>query len=321
MPRLIKKTVVLAKVETTAGTDAAPTGSANALQVFDMEITPIEAKTVNIDLVSAFFGSAVDLVTTTFTRCKFSVLMGGSGTAATGPAWGQLLLGTGFSETTGLLTPNRVEYDPITNGLKTLTIYWYDDGVLHKLLGSMGNVSFSGKSGEEPKLTFDFIGIDGIPTAVSNPSAVYTAWKIPPAITKANVVDITLGGTYALGAITGGTLMNSTGLTFDMGNKYDFAPMLSTEEVVFSDRKAKMSFELELTAAQEVTFIANVKANFTQSIGFTFGTTSGNKIMLFAPAMQLGGYKKANFQGKRTIGFDAQLKPLNGNDELKMVSL
>lgn len=319
--RLIKKTVVLAKVETTQGVDAAPTGAANAIQVSNLSISPVEAKTANINMVAAWFGASVDMVTTSFVKCSFEVLMGGSGTAATAPAWGQLLLGCGMSETTGLLTPNRVEYDVLTGGMKYLTIYWYDDGVLHKMLGAMGNVKPSFKAGDVPKLAFEFFGIDGIPTATANAAAVLTAWKIPPAVTKANVVDVTLGCTYAAGALSGGTVYNSTGLTLDFGNKVEFAPMLSNEEIVFSDRDIKGSVELELTAAQEVAQIANVKANFSQSMGFTLGTVSGNKIMLYAPAVQLMGYKKAEVAGKRLIGFDMHLNPLNGNDELKIILL
>jgi hypothetical protein len=321
MPRLIKKTVVLAKVEITAGTDAVPTGAVNAIQVANLSITPVDAKVVTINTITPWFGGTIDLVATSCVKCSFEVLLGGAGLAATGPAWGQLLLGCAMSETTGLLTPNRVEYSPITDLLKTLTIYWYDDGLLHKLLGAFGTVKLSAKSGEAPKLTFDFIGVDGTPTATANATAVLTAWKIPPAITKANVTDIQLGCTYALGALTGGVAYNSTGLTLDWGNVTAFAPMLTNEQVVLTDRNIKGTIELDLTAAQEVTQIANVKGNVFTGLGFVIGNTSGNKIMLHMPSVQLLNPKKVDFNGMRLIGFDIMPTPVAGNDELRIISL
>jgi hypothetical protein len=321
MARIAKKTVVLVKVETTPGTDSVPTGAANAIQVMDLNITPLDASNIDTNPITSYFGGGVQLVGTASVKCSFSVLLAGSGTPATAPAWGALLLACGNAETTGLLTPNRVEYLPATDALKTVTIYWYDDGLLHKLLGTFGNVKLSAKSGEAPKLTFDFVGLDGGVTAVANATAVLTGWRVPVGVTKANVTDINLGGTYAAGAITGGTLYNSTGITLDWGNSISFAPLLSKEEVVFADRDMTGTISLDLTAAQEVTQMASVKANTLTSMAFVLGTVAGNKIMLHMPSVQLINPKKEEFNGMRLIGFDLRVLPVAGNDELRIVSL
>lgn len=321
MARLIRKTVILAKVETTSGTDATPTNVANALQVSDLSITPLDATNVDLNYIRAYFGNTESLVGTASVKCSFSVMLAGAAAAATAPAWGALMLGCANAETTGLTTPNRVEYLPATDSLKTLTIYWYDDGVLHKLLGCFGNVKLSAKAGEAPKLTFDFVGLDGGVTAVSNVVPTLTAWKTPVPVTKANVTDITLGCTYATGALSGGTAYNSTGLTLDWGNQVAFAPMLTTEEVVLNDRKATGTVSLDLSAAQEVSLMSSVKANTTTGLGFVLGSTTGNKIMLHMPAVQLINPKKEELQGKRLIGFDLRIVPVSGNDEIRIISL
>lgn len=321
MARLIRKTVILAKIETTSGVDAAPVNTTNALQVADLSITPLDAQNVDFNYVRAFFGDSGAAVGSASIKCSFTVMLAGSGTAATAPAWGALLQGCANGETLGLLTPNRVEYLPVTDLLKNLTIYWYDDGVLHKLLGCFGNVKLSAKSGEVAKLTFDFIGLDGGMTAVANVVPTLTAWKAPLAITKANVTDIQLGCSYAVGALTGGTPYNSTGLTLDWGNQTAFAPMLTVEEVVLNDRKMSGAMSLDLTAAQEVTLMTSVKTNAVTSIGFVIGNVTGNKIMLHMPAVQLLNPKKEDFNGKRLIGFDLRVQPLIGNDELRIICL
>jgi hypothetical protein len=150
---------------------------------------------------------------------------------------------------------------------------------------------------------------------------VLTAWKVPVAITKANVTDIQLGCTYATGALSGGTAYNSTGLMLDFGNKIDFVPMLTTEEVVMTDRKITGNVSLELTAAQEVSFMASVKANTLQGMGCVIGTATGNKIMIHKPSVQLINPKKEEINGKRIIGYDIRLIPVAGNDEIRFISL
>lgn len=319
--RLIRKTVILAKVETTSGTDAVPTGAANALQVSNMSITPLDAKNVDLNLLLPWFGSSPQLVGTASVKVSFSVPLAGSGTPATAPAWGSLLLACANAETTGLTTPNRVEYLTATDTLKTATIYYYDDGVLHKLLGTFGTCKLSAKSGEAPMLQFDFVGLDGGVTAAANATAVLTAWKVPVAITKANVTDIQLGCTYAAGVLSGGTPYNSTGLTLDWGNTVAFAPMLTTEQVVLSDRAMVGKVSIELSAAQEVAQYASVKANALQGIGFVIGTVAGNRIMLHMPSVQLTNPQKEEFNGMRLIGFDMRVCPVAGNDELRIICL
>jgi len=321
MSRLIRKTVILVKVEATAGVDAVPTGVANAIQAMDLSITSLDAKNVDVNIINPWLGNNASLVGTASIKCSFSCLLAGAGAAVTAPAWGALLLGCGNAETTGLTTPTRVEYLPATDTLKTVTIYWYDDGLLHKALGCFGNVKLSAKSGEAPKLTFDFVGLDGGVSATANATATLTGWKMPVAITKANVTDIKLGCTYAAGALSGGTAYNSTGLSLDWGNTVDFVPMLTTEQVVFSNRAVSGSMSLELTAAQEVTQMAAVKANTLQSVGFVIGTATGNKIMLYMPSVQLINPKKEEINGMRLIGFDMRALPVAGNDELRIISL
>jgi len=319
MPRYIRNTVILAKVETTSGTDAVPTGVADAVLVSDMSITPLDAANVNRDLVRGYFGGSEQLVATASIKVAFTVELAGSGTAATAPQWGDLLLGCAMAESL-LTSPNRVEYLPASTSLKSLTIYYYDDGVLHKLLYAMGSCRLSAKIGERPTLQFEFTGIDGGISAAANATPTLTAWKTPPTMAKANVVDITLGCTYATGAIASGTVYASTGLTLDLGNQVSYVPLLSSERVDITNREISGHMDLDLTAANEVTFMATVKANTTQGLGITIGLSAGNKIIIHAPAVQLINPTKQELNGSRMVGYDLRLVPVSGNDELRIVT-
>lgn len=317
MPRYIANTAILAKIETTAGTDAVPTNVADAVLVTDFSITPLDAKNVDRQFIRPFFGGYNQLVGPASVKITFGVELGGSGTPATPPQWGDLLIACAHAEAS-LLTPNRVEYSPVSSALKTLTIYYYDDGVVHKLLGCMGNVKLSAPVGERPKLTFDFVGIDAGISAVALPSVTLTAWMPPPVVSKANTVDITLGATYATGALTGGTAYVSAGLDLDWGNQVNFTPLVSAESVDLVNRAITGKIKLDLTAAQEVALYANVKANTLQTLAFTLGTTAGNKMIIHAPNAQLINPTKEEINGRRLVGFDLRIVPSVGNDDIRI---
>ena len=319
MPRYIRNTVILAKVEPTPGTDAVPTGAADAVLVAEMSITPLDAQNVDRNLLRGYFGSSEQLVGPACVKVGLKVELAGAGAAATAPSWGDLILGCGFAEAL-LSTPSRVEYTPISTSLKTLTIYYYDDGVLHKLWGVMGNVKLIAKVGDRPMLVFDFIGLDGGITAVANATPTLSSWKTPVTMAKANVTDIAFGCTYATGALSGGTVYSSTGLELDIGNSVKFTPLLSAETIDIADRAVSGSVELDLTAANEVSFMSTVKANTTQGMGLVIGTTTGNKIIIHGPAVQMINPKKVDKDGRRLIGYDLRFVPVSGNDELRLVS-
>ncbi|QDL55303.1 phage tail tube protein [Rhodoferax aquaticus] len=322
MPRYVRNTAILTKVETVPGTDAVPTGAADAVLVSNMSITPLDANNVSRDLVRGYFGGSEQLVATASVKVGFTVELAGSGTAATAPQWGDLMLGCAMAETL-LATPNRVEYTPVSAALKSLTCYYHDDGVLHKLLYAMGNCKLSARINERPTLQFDFVGIDGGVSATANPSTTLSAWKTPPTMAKANVVDITLGATYAAGALSGGTVYPSTGFDLDWGNKVAYVPLLSSERVDITDREITGAMQLDLSAAQEVSFMSAVKANTTQSLALTIGTAAGNKIIIYAPAVQLINPSKQEVNGSRLIGYDLRLVPSpggSGNDEIRIIT-
>jgi hypothetical protein len=321
MSRYIRNTVILAKIETTAGTDAVPTGAADAMLVSSMSITPLDAQNINRDLVRGWFGGSEQLVGPNSVKCSFTVELAGSGTANTPPAWGALMRACGFSQAV-LTTPNRVEYTPVSSALPTVTIDYHDDGVRHKILGAMGNVKISAKVGERPTMTFDFTGLDGGVSAVANATPTLSAWRTPVPMTRANVVDITLGCSYAAGVLSGGIVYPSTGLELDMGNQVAFTPLLNVEEVDITQRDVTGSIQLELTAAQEVTLMGTVKANTTQGLGLTIGTVTGNRFILFSPNVQLISPSKSDINGKRMVGFSTRHLPGNtGNDEFRIAHI
>jgi hypothetical protein len=330
MARYDRKAAILFKLQTGAGVDAAPTGAANAvLLAGPPKITPLNSQNIDRDLIRPYFGQSEQLVGSAYVQVELEVEYVHSGTANVVAPWDSLLQVCGWSAGSVLATPNRVEHNLLTDysTWRMGTMYYHDDGVLHKLLDCKGTFTLRQKIGESPKLAFKVYGLDGGITAASDPTQTLTAWKLPQAVTDANTGALVLGGTYATGAITGGTEYVSAGIEADLGNQLEFVDLLGTaslpgQSIDVPDRKSTAKIMLDLTAAQEVTFMANVKAATTQSIGIVHGTTAGYKMLTWWPNAQLINPTKESVQGRRLIGFDVRALPTSaGNDEMKLVGL
>ena len=319
MPRYTRNTTILAKIETpTYGVDAVPTNLANAILVSNATVTT-SFENVNRDLLRGYMGGSEQLAGTEQVELSFDVEFAGSGTAGTAPAYGPLLRACGWAETaTGGV---RVEYNPVTPVADSVTIYYFVDGVRKIARGCRGTLTVNMAISERPMLSFKMTGISGTETANTPGTLTLTAWKTPQVISDPNTGDLTFGATYtaATPTLTGGTGYKSRGITIDAGNAVGFIAMLGGESVEVANRETSASVSLELTAANEVTFMSTVRANTTQSLGLMHGTTAGNKVMFFAPAAQLINPKYSDQSGLVLVDFDVRLIPSAGNDELKIV--
>lgn len=317
MARTLRNSAILAKVETTYGVDAVPTGAANAMLVSDMTIDYVY-NNVDRSLIKGFMGGDAQLVGTRFVQMGFTVELAGSGTAGTAPAWGAPMQACAMAET--ITAGSRVEYNPISASLKSVTIYYCLDGIQHKALGCMGTVQLGLGIGERPTLKFSFTGLDGGVVEAANPTLTTTAWKAPLVVTDVNSSDVKLGGTYSAGAITGGTVYSSRGINLDLGNEVKQIELLNGTAVDIINRMVTGSMQLELTTANEVAFFADVNAATLGSLSFEHGTTAGNKLLLFAPSVQRINPKRVDYEGRPHMTFDLRCLPLAGNDELRIVA-
>ena len=319
MGRLIRKTAILAKIENTSGTDSVPTGAANAVLVSNASFE-LSYNNVGRDLVRPFLGGSEQLVGLRFVDIKFDVELANSGTAGTAPAWGPLLRACGFAEAS-LTTPARIEYSPISATFTSLTVYYHLDGVLRKATGCMGTAEMSMMEGERPVWKFSFSGIDAGRAAAADPTVTLTAWKTPSVVSDLNSGDINLGCTYAAGALTGGTTYPSRGLMLTLGNTVSKKALLGGQAVQISQREVTGSVQMDLTAAQEVSFLADINSNTVTGLGFTHGTGAGVGLVVHAPAVQRINPKDTDYEGDVHSAMDLRLVPSTGNDELRVICL
>lgn len=319
--RKFRNCVLLAKVETTKGTDAVPTGATNAiLPVGEISLTPIEADRVPRNILRGYFGAPDQLLGSSWQSIRFSVELAGSGTAGTAPAWGALLQACGFAET--VTAGQRVDYTPVSTGLKSVSIYAYADGLEYRLIGAVGTINGAATVNGVPVLNFEFWAPYKAPTAVTNPTPTLTAWKVPQIVSDVNTTDVVIGGTYATGAITGGTSYVSGGIEFDKGNVVSRRELIGAKESVVTDHAITGTVKtLDLTAAQEVALLADIAGDTARSVGMLHGTAAGNKVLLFFAQARLMGLTPVNLEGVWTSDLAFEAPPLAGNDDMRIVAL
>jgi hypothetical protein len=323
MARFVRNTAILAKIEGTYGSDPTPAEASNAILVSNFSVTPINSQNVPRDLIRGYFGGSEHLVATKNVQISFDVEFQSSGSMVTPtvPAWGPLLRACGFAETG---TPNvRVEYNPVSSAQESVYIYYFDDGVRHKIAGCRGNVSIDLTVGARPVFRFSFVGLYVDITAAAASALTLTAWQTPLTVTDTNTNDLLIGAltyTAATPAVSGGTAYPSTGLTLDIGNAVNHVPLVGGETVDISQREITGQCTLDVTASQEVSFAAAVIANTVTKLGIQHGTTAGLKMLLYAPSVQMLNPRPADVNGRRLITYDLRLTPSSGNDELKIVA-
>lgn len=175
---LLKRAVLLAKEETTYGTDSVPTAAANALLVFNPDIAP-QTDILRRDPVRDFISPSSILIGNRFVEIKFQTEYYPGSAAGSAPRYGDLLEACAMSETVVALV--SVTYKPTSGAQKSVTIYLYQDGRLHKITGCVGTFELVFEAGQTAKINWTFRGLYQEPTDVSIPAATYESLAEQPA--------------------------------------------------------------------------------------------------------------------------------------------
>src|SRR4030067_1667568 len=118
------KAVILAKVETTYGTDPVPTAGANAILCSAPEIDGA-GKRLERENTKSTYGARLGVNIGEGINIKFTTELKGSGSLGVVPEFGLLFRACNFTET---ITPNtKVDYDPNSNADtgESITSYFY----------------------------------------------------------------------------------------------------------------------------------------------------------------------------------------------------
>ena len=308
MPLLSRKRLILAKTESTYGTDPSPTGSANAILVRNLEITPLQADTVSRELIRPYLGVSDQLLAQTRVEVTFEVELAGSGAAGTAPAYGPVLKACGLSET--VVATTSVTYAPVSASFSSVTIYFHNDGIRHKVTGCRGTFSVSATVGQIPTISFTMTGIYNAPTDESLPSPTYANQAAPLIFKNGNTSNFT-AFSYA------GCLQS---LNFDIANNIIYRELVGcTKEVLITDRGPNGTCVIEAPAIATKDFFTIANGSSTGGITFQHGATGGNIVTFTTAQSDIGSPTYSDQDGIQMLNLPYLAIPTSsGNDELSL---
>lgn len=242
MAKLIRKLAILAKNEATIGT--VPTmAAADAMEVFDVTLTPVEGDEVESPILRPYFGDQGSTLVTVYQKMAFSVPLAGVGVAGTVPGYAPLLRGCGVAATN---TPGTsTVFAPITNAMETLAVIGNIDGTKYKMPNGRGNFELELVAKQLPKISFDYTGAFAPAVDEALPAVAYTVWQQPLGVNKIN-------STATLDGVT----VEASEFKFNCGNDVVKDDLFNVDGVEITGRKSSGSITFRNTSVATKDWIA-----------------------------------------------------------------
>lgn len=225
--------LVMCKAETTKGTDSTPVAANDSLRVQDAQLT-INTKNVDRPSVKPTMGNLPHVISADASvQLQLTVELKGSGAAGTAPDFAPLIKACRMKET--VVATTSVTYDPLTAmgaNNESATIYFYQDGLLWKMLGAVGNLALTANPGEFPVATFTMQSKYTAPTVAAIPAGAAFDSSTPVVVSSTDL--------YKEGGL-GGTAFNVGAFAMDFGNDVQEHLTLGNHEFSVANRAPTMT--------------------------------------------------------------------------------
>jgi len=309
MPKLHRKRSILAKAESSYGSDPTPTGSANYVQVIDLNIEPIVSDEVSRDLIRPYMGNYEVIPANTRVNVTFDVEMAGSGSAGTAPKYGAILKACGLSET--VVSSTSVTYAPVTTPSDSVTLFVNYDGIRHKVTGARGTFSLNCEVNNIPRISFSLTGILNAPTDTALPTVTVSNQASPLIFKNGSTSNFAIFGFAAA--------LQSWNLDFN--NEVIYRELVGgTKEVLITDRRPSGTAVIESVALSSHNFFTDYTGTSTGTNTWLHGTVAGNKVTVSCPQTDLGQPTYEESDGITMLSLPFMATPTaSANNEFSLV--
>lgn len=306
---LTSREVILCKEEVTYNTDAAPTASADAVLISNPSWSNEGLRMIDREVVKATLGKKKSIFGGTLKTVSFDVEIKGSGTAGTAPDLGVLLEICGMTVTNVPSTSDTYAPESATASMKSGTLWYYQDGLIHKLTGCRGNFSCNLETGNVGMFSFTITGHSVAPTD----GAIVT-----PTVDATDPVAI-LGTSFTIDSYA--ATINS--LAFDMSNTVAMPPDMSASdgfgEIFVAQRDPNGTFdpEMELVATED--FYGNFTSGASMALTTgAVGSAAGNIFTVTMPAVSYRDITPGDRDGIRTYELAYGAAESSGDDQVSI---
>jgi hypothetical protein len=271
--------VLLAKKETTYGTDATPTVGANAILTRNFSTKPVEVDRVERNLDQRIYGARASVPSNERQTMGFEVELAGSGSAGTAPGWMELLEACGMAPPVLTASTSAVQNfaAPGTTPSSLTMHHWMADQ-RRRSVGNVGSFTLDLSAGNYPFMGFTYMGLLGAtPFDKSLPAATdLTRWKQPVEVNDANT-DVTLDG-YA---VVMKSLQLNGNVTTAMRN------LVNSRYVRRGGHTLSGTMMVEAVDIAARDYLATLRSGALIALALQHGTVAGNIIQLAAAKVQI----------------------------------
>ena len=308
MPKKTRLRALLAKDESTYGSDPTATGSADAILCTELSIEPVQSDEVSRDLIRSYLGNYDTLLANTRAQVTITVELAGSKTKGVAPQIAPLLTSCGLSQT--VASGTSVTYAPVSSGFDSCTIVYNADGIQHKLTGCRGTFSLNAEVGSIPTITFVMTGLYNAPTDTTMPTCTFQKQADPLVFKQGNTSGFQFQGYSAA--------LNT--FSFEMNNEIVYRELVGgTKEVILNNRAPSGTVQIENIPLATKNYFTNATGNVSGNNTFQHGQSDGNKVTITMPNANITAPSYASVDDIDMLDLAYTAVPNSGNDEISLV--
>lgn len=312
-PKFIKKLAVLVAIEATVGTIVVPV-AADAIEVSDVTLTPIEGDEVDQGVIRPYFGASETVLVTLYRKIAFSVGFAGVAVPGDLPGWSTLMRACAASVTnTPAPDPGAgTVFAPVTDNIESVSIYATVDGMLYKMAGARANVKAQVDAKQIPKWQYEFTGsFLPVVDVGAMPAVNYAKFLRPLGVNKLNTSLVLDGFASACNSFA-----------FDFGNTVVKQDLMNVDTTEITGRASTGSVTFRNTSVATKNWIemaregAKVPLLLTHGKAVSTPADTSNTVAISAPLAQIGKPTFSEQDGIQMITVPLRYIPSNaGNDE------
>ena len=307
---LTSREVILVKEEGTYNQDSVPTNLLNAMLIGNPSWAHEGLRMNERNVVKNTNAVKQHIFGGTLKTISLEIELKGSGAVGTAPEFGVLFEACSYVET--IVVATLVKYDPTSDpaNQKSVTVYYYQDGLLHKLTGCRGTFSVNLETGAIPMATFTLTGHSGAPT--DEPMVVPTLDTTEPVAVKGNAFTV------------GGFSADISSLAFDAGVEVSTPASMGSDdgygEVRVGKRDLNGSFDPEMELVVDNDFYGDFEDGNKLALNTgSIGSVAGNIVSLAMSAVYYRDLANGDREGIRTYEVPFGAVEDAGDDELTIV--
>ena len=306
----VRKTIILAKIETVYDTDPSPVATVDAILASNVTITETSSAEARGEQWKSL-DSFPSVLGEQYAEIKFSTAVMGSGVAGTAPRLGVMLKASAHSET--IISNTSVTYAPISQNHQSATFYIYMDGQLQIFTGCRGTGKAMFSAGKIISIEWTFMGRYAAPATIAFPATVtYETTAKLPLVAKSSL--------FTYNALTALTISE---FTMDFGNKVVNRPSLNDPNAIkgfeIVGRKCMVTIDPE---RQAIITSFNFRSDWlttTRAVSVVGTRSAGNIMTINVPQFNITKVTQAARNEFQIEKLEGEASALNGDDSYSIV--